>query len=154
MYERTALSYLPHSFEGMWFALDDAKMSNGCLWAIPGSHLKYPIQFRFVRSADGVSTAFRKVGESEEIERPTPSFPDEEFIPLEVTKVYIIIIFIYPSIDLHIYLSLSHFSLFLSPNTSAGLFGDPPRRAGPSVVCEHIGGATSCLHFPYRRDGA
>ncbi len=72
---------------GMWFALDDARKSNGCLWAIPGSHLKYPVKYRYIRSSDGVSTAFQKIGEKEEIERPTLSFPDEEFVPVEVPSV-------------------------------------------------------------------
>lgn len=35
----------PLSIHGFWIALDDAKVDNGCLWAVPGSHLDPPTHF-------------------------------------------------------------------------------------------------------------
>jgi ectoine hydroxylase-related dioxygenase (phytanoyl-CoA dioxygenase family) len=37
---------------GLWLALHDAHVGNGCLWARPGSH-REPLRRRFVRTADG-----------------------------------------------------------------------------------------------------
>ena len=38
----------PLSVTGFWFALEDATIENGCLFAIPGGH-KDPLRQRFVR---------------------------------------------------------------------------------------------------------
>ncbi len=38
----------PSSVVGLWFALADADRSNGCMWALPGSH-REPVRQRFVR---------------------------------------------------------------------------------------------------------
>src|SRR3546814_16865601 len=49
------LSPEPQSVVGFWFALQDATLDNGCLWAQPGGHLG-PLRQRFVREggdADG-----------------------------------------------------------------------------------------------------
>jgi phytanoyl-CoA hydroxylase len=35
----------PLSVTGLWVALDDANISNGCLWAVPGSHRSPPPHF-------------------------------------------------------------------------------------------------------------
>lgn len=41
---------------GLWFALEDATIENGCLWAIPGGH-KTPLKSRMIRDKnDRVST--------------------------------------------------------------------------------------------------
>lgn len=47
---------------GCWLALDDADEGNGCLFAVPGSHVAVPVPDRFVRSqqADGVHVGFSK----------------------------------------------------------------------------------------------
>ena len=37
---------------GLWFALEDATIENGCLWAPPGGH-RGPLRSRFVRHGDG-----------------------------------------------------------------------------------------------------
>jgi len=42
---------------GLWFALEDATIENGCLWVIPGGH-KFGLKSRFVR-AEGGGTASR-----------------------------------------------------------------------------------------------
>ena len=45
----------PPSATGLWFALQDATIANGCLWARPGSHTEPPRQ-RFHRTASGATT--------------------------------------------------------------------------------------------------
>ena len=37
----------PLSCVGVWFALEDATTENGCMWAIPGSHLRLVISSSF-----------------------------------------------------------------------------------------------------------
>ena len=39
---------------GLWVALQDATVQNGCLWAIPGAHSQ-PLKSRFVRLDDGTT---------------------------------------------------------------------------------------------------
>lgn len=43
----------PVSVTTFWFALEDASLENGCLWAEPGGH-KTPLRERFVREGDQV----------------------------------------------------------------------------------------------------
>ena len=43
----------PASVVGFWFALEDATLSNGCLWVEPGGH-RGPLRQRFVRERDAV----------------------------------------------------------------------------------------------------
>jgi phytanoyl-CoA hydroxylase len=50
--DSTFLFTEPESCIGFWFALEDATVRNGCLWAIPGAHLG-PLKTRF-RERDGV----------------------------------------------------------------------------------------------------
>lgn len=38
---------------GLWFALEDATLENGCLWAIPGGH-HYDIKSKMVRDENGI----------------------------------------------------------------------------------------------------
>jgi len=66
----------PPSVTGLWFALEDATIDNGCMWALPGSHTS-PARKRFHRVAGG-GTAFEVLDE-----RP---FPTEGFVPLEAPK--------------------------------------------------------------------
>ena len=42
----------PHSCLGLWLALEDATLDNGCLWARPGSHLE-PLRRHFAKQPDG-----------------------------------------------------------------------------------------------------
>ena len=44
----------PLSVIGLWFALEDATVENGCLWGIPKAHDK-PLQTLFKRAADNKS---------------------------------------------------------------------------------------------------
>ena len=43
----------PSSVTGLWFALEDATLDNGCLWVQPGGH-RGPLRERFVRQGDRV----------------------------------------------------------------------------------------------------
>lgn len=36
---------------GLWFALEDATLENGCLWGMPGGH-RTPLKTRFIRNKD------------------------------------------------------------------------------------------------------
>ena len=63
------------SLTGVWIALDDATVDNGCLWVIPGSHrpgVLYPVRDRPDPRFDGTPEAYR--------------FPhgDQDAVPVEV----------------------------------------------------------------------
>ena len=45
----------PPSVTGFWFALEDATLENGCLWAVPGGQ-RLPVRKRFRRAAGGGTT--------------------------------------------------------------------------------------------------
>ncbi|MFZ6848601.1 phytanoyl-CoA dioxygenase family protein [Undibacterium sp. RuRC25W] len=64
----------PVSVTTFWFALEDATLENGCLWAEPGGH-KTPMRERFVRHGDHVTV--EKLSDM-----PWPS--DATAVPLEV----------------------------------------------------------------------
>ena len=53
----------PLSCTGLWFAIDDARLENGCLWVVPNSHNQDLVR-RFIRSSDGKSASF----DSEELD--------------------------------------------------------------------------------------
>ena len=80
--DATFLYSEPSTCLGAWVALDDATLENGCLWAIPGSHLN-PLPKRFVRNADHTGTAFIPWGDGDRVES---DWDDSKMIPLEVEK--------------------------------------------------------------------
>lgn len=47
--DATFLYTEPQTALGLWFALEDATIDNGCLWALPGGH-RSPLRKRFVRT--------------------------------------------------------------------------------------------------------
>ena len=56
----------PPSALGFWFALEDCRISNGCLSFLPGSHkLNQPIAKRFVRSPQGGTTFINMVNDED-----------------------------------------------------------------------------------------
>jgi phytanoyl-CoA hydroxylase len=67
---------------GLWFALEDASVENGCLWAIPGGH-KIGLKSRFVRASEG-GTRFEYLDQS--------PWPEEKLQPLEVKKGTLIVL--------------------------------------------------------------
>lgn len=50
--DSTFLYTEPLSCIGLWFALEDATIENGCMFALPGRH-REPLKSRFLRKADG-----------------------------------------------------------------------------------------------------
>ena len=80
--DSTFLYTEPPTCLGFWFALEDATLENGCLWALPGGHT-LGLKKRFVR-AEGGGTAFRVLD-------PTP-LPEEGMVPLEVAKGSLVVL--------------------------------------------------------------
>ena len=78
--DSTFLFTEPLSVTGFWFALEDATVDNGCLWAAPGGH-RTPLRKVFRRrDADGTTgTTFQTLDDA-----PLPS-PPTDLVPLEVT---------------------------------------------------------------------
>ncbi|XP_074587392.1 phytanoyl-CoA dioxygenase isoform X2 [Curcuma longa] len=70
----------PPSCTGLWLALEDATITNGCLWAIPGSH-KNGLKRRFIRDENGVH-----------FDEPSPSYDQKDFVPLEVKEGALVVI--------------------------------------------------------------
>ncbi len=93
--DSTFLYTEPESCIGFWFALEDATINNGCLWAKPGGH-KTTLRSWFTRKAGG--------GTEMKILDETPISTDD-MIPLEVKKGTCIVL----------HGLLPHYSL---PNTS------------------------------------
>jgi phytanoyl-CoA hydroxylase len=65
----------PPSVTGLWFALEDATVENGCMWARPGSHCEPPRK-RFHRTANGAG--FEVIDDRE--------LPLDGMVPLEAPK--------------------------------------------------------------------
>lgn len=74
--DSTFLYTEPDTCIGFWFALEDATIDNGCLWAMPGGH-RTSLRSRFVRDGKG-GTQF--------IHLDTAPFVMEGMIPLEVKQ--------------------------------------------------------------------
>ncbi|KAL5553426.1 hypothetical protein UlMin_040827 [Ulmus minor] len=70
----------PQTCTGLWLALEDATLTNGCLWAIPGSH-KNGLVRRFIRGDDGVT-----------FDRPSPTYDQKDFVPIEVKAGSLVVI--------------------------------------------------------------
>lgn len=80
--DSTFLYTEPQDIAGFWFALEDATLENGCLWAIPGGH-KLGLKSRWVRSAEGKMEF--------EVFNSSP-WPEERLVPLEVAKGTLIVL--------------------------------------------------------------
>ena len=80
--DATFLHTEPSRVLGMWFALDDATLENGCLWCLPGGHRR-GLKARFLRNSDG-GVKMLTLDE-------TP-WPEAEFVPLEVAKGALILL--------------------------------------------------------------
>jgi phytanoyl-CoA hydroxylase len=72
----------PIDIAGLWFALEDATIENGCLWAIPGGH-RAGLKSRWVRTPEG-SMQFEVYD--------TEPWPKDELVPLEVKKGTLIVL--------------------------------------------------------------
>lgn len=71
--DSTFLYTEPEQVVGLWFALEDATLENGCLWALPGGH-KLGLKSRWIRTPDGMQ--FETFDET--------SWPEDRLIPMEV----------------------------------------------------------------------
>jgi len=72
----------PQSVTGFWFALEDADLSNGCLWVLPGEHHK------------GLRQRFRRVGGMLQIEDLGAAEPFDlrRKVPLEVRQGTLVVL--------------------------------------------------------------
>jgi phytanoyl-CoA hydroxylase len=75
--DQTFLWTDPPTVTGLWFALEDATVDNGCMWALPGGHVTEPPRRRFHRVAGG-GTAFESLDSRE--------LPVAGMVPLEAPK--------------------------------------------------------------------
>ncbi len=80
--DSTFLYTEPNDIVGLWFALEDATINNGCLWAIPGGH-RAGLKSRWVRAVAG--------GMKFEIFDDSP-WPEDQLAPLEVPKGTLILL--------------------------------------------------------------
>jgi len=69
---------------GVWIALEDADLENGCLWFIPGSHSK-PITRKMVRTPAGSTPPTTFTG-------PPDDYDDSKFVPVPIKKGSLIVI--------------------------------------------------------------
>ncbi|KAI9168789.1 hypothetical protein LWI28_001971 [Acer negundo] len=70
----------PTTCTGLWLALEDATITNGCLWAIPGSQ-KNGLVRRFLRGENGVY-----------FDRPSPTYDQKDFVPIEVKAGSLVVV--------------------------------------------------------------
>jgi phytanoyl-CoA hydroxylase len=75
----------PMTVTGFWFAIEDATVENGCLWAAPGGH-RTSLRRQFRRNAAGDGTTFVDLDTS-----PLPAAPDE-LVPLEVAAGTLVVL--------------------------------------------------------------
>ena len=80
--DSTFLYTEPQSIAGLWFALEDATLENGCLWAIPGGH-KLGLKSRWLRN---------ETGEMKFDVFDASPWPEEKLVPLEVCQGSLILL--------------------------------------------------------------
>jgi phytanoyl-CoA hydroxylase len=80
--DSTYLYTEPMSCTGLWFALEDATLENGCMWALAGRH-RDPLKSRFLRQADGTL--------GYQVYDPTP-LPAAGAVPLEARRGTLIVL--------------------------------------------------------------
>jgi len=79
--DSTFLYTEPIDIVGLWFALEDATIENGCLWVIPSGH-RSGLKSRWVRSLEGMK--FETYN--------TEPWPEDQLAPLEVSKGSLILL--------------------------------------------------------------
>ncbi len=70
----------PMTVTGFWFAIEDATLENGCLWAAPGGH-HGPLRQLFKRNRAGDGTEFEQLDVTP---LPAPPPTGDDLVPLEV----------------------------------------------------------------------
>ncbi|XP_034937888.1 phytanoyl-CoA dioxygenase domain-containing protein 1 homolog [Chelonus insularis] len=83
--DATYLYVDPPKLVGIWVALDDATLENGCLWIAPGSH-KSGVHRRYLRNKDSGSSELLVY------DRPMPRYPASNFHAVPVRKGSCIVI--------------------------------------------------------------
>ena len=78
----------PISVAGFWFAIEDATLDNGCLWAEPGAHIG-PLRQLFKRNDSGDGTVMERLDDTP-LPEPPPSGSD--LVPLEVPAGTLIVL--------------------------------------------------------------
>lgn len=85
--DATFLYTEPINVVGFWFALQDATIENGCLWAQPGGH-RGSLRQRFVRlGGDRDGTAFEQLDTT-----PLPEPGGPELVPLEAAAGTLVVL--------------------------------------------------------------
>jgi phytanoyl-CoA hydroxylase len=80
--DATFFDTTPMTVTTFWFALEDATVANGCLWAEPGGH-RGPLRERFVTRVAGSGSGSGAVAQIEKLnDAPWPD--DSTAVPLEV----------------------------------------------------------------------
>ncbi len=80
--DATFLYTAPPSVMGLWVALEDATLDNGCLWVAPGEH-RGPLRRRFVRAGEG--TAFVETDR-----RPLPAVGELRALPVQAGTLVVL----------------------------------------------------------------
>jgi len=73
----------PQTVVGLWWPLEDCTINNGCLWAVPGSHVN-GVERRFKRNSAGTGTEFDPVEDK--------GFSLDGAVPLECPKGSLVLI--------------------------------------------------------------
>jgi len=94
--DATFLYTEPLRMVGLWLALEDATIENGCLWAIAGGH-KLGLKSRFMRvfpATDGLAAGYRPPATAKTVFRVSDDspWPEERLVPLEVKKGTLIVL--------------------------------------------------------------
>lgn len=80
--DATFLYTEPITVTGLWIALEDATVDNGCLWALPGGH-RLGLRRRFRRTAGG-GTEFVELGGDD--------LPVDRAVPIEVGRGALVVL--------------------------------------------------------------
>ena len=80
--DHTFLWTEPRSVTGFWFAVEEATLENGCMWALPGGH-EIPVKARFRRDGAGGTTM--------EVLDDSP-YPEDGLVPLEAAAGTLIVL--------------------------------------------------------------
>lgn len=84
--DNTYLITSPLSCIGLWVALDNATLSNGCLWGVPGSHKRKTTHF-MRRNPEATGTLFNETDPLK-----LKSYEIENGVPLEVEKGSVVLL--------------------------------------------------------------
>lgn len=85
--DATFLYTEPLTVTGFWFALEDATLENGCLWAVPGGHQRGPHQVFKRNGGDADGTYFDTLDDE-----PLPDPHGATLVPLEVAAGTLVVL--------------------------------------------------------------